>query len=158
MTRRQDIGVRHKSMNTLKIILPAVVALYASACRPASLPRDDAQKALVASTKHDVEHGAQHHAAKQSSEKSQADATGNPTVKAMKTSLRSGTIKEISDEQVVDWKACGEEQVDGDTYQIGLVYYRAETLFGLKTIRAKALIKEGKVVRWVWPKSGIVIK
>ena len=43
-------------------------------------------------------------------------------------------------------------------YQIGAVAYKAETIFGVKTIQAKALIKDGKVQRWIWPKSGMEIK
>lgn len=76
----------------------------------------------------------------------------------MQESLRSGQIKEFTFDQVLDWKAGTEEAVDGENYATGLVSYKAETIFGVKTIQAKALIKDGKVAKWIWPKSGMEIK
>jgi hypothetical protein len=85
-------------------------------------------------------------------------ATAKTAVQVMQESLRSGQIKEFTFEQVLDWKAGTEELVDGENYATGLVSYKAETIFGVKTIQAKALIKEGKVAKWIWPKSGMEIK
>ncbi len=79
-------------------------------------------------------------------------------VKVMQESIRSGQIKEFTFDQVLGWKAEPEETVEGTAYQAGSVSYKAETIFGVKTIQAKALIKEGKVQRWIWPKSGMEIK
>lgn len=80
-------------------------------------------------------------------------------VAAMKDSIKAGEIKEFSFDQVLDWQPGeGSETIDGETYQTGLASYKAETVFGVKTIQAKALIKGGKVVRWLWPKSGMEIK
>ena len=79
-------------------------------------------------------------------------------VKVMQDSIRTGQIKEFTLEQVLDWAAGSAETVDGETYQTGLVSYKAETIFGVKTIQAKALVKGGKVQRWIWPKSGMEIK
>ena len=76
----------------------------------------------------------------------------------MKQHIRSGAIKEFTFEQVLGWKAEADETINGETYQTGLVRYKADTIFGVKTIEAKALIQNGKVVRWVWPKSGMEIK
>jgi hypothetical protein len=76
----------------------------------------------------------------------------------MQESIRDGQIKEFKFEQVLGWKAGENETVDGQTFQTGLVSYKAETIFGVKTIQAKALIQNGKVVRWIWPKSGMEIK
>jgi hypothetical protein len=59
---------------------------------------------------------------------------------------------------VQDWQAGPQETVDGQVYQTGTVTYRAETIFGVKTIQAKALIQNGRVVRWIWPKSGMEIR
>lgn len=86
-----------------------------------------------------------------------AAATKTP-VQVMQESLRSAQIKEFTYDQVLDWKAGTEETVDGENYATGLVSYKAETIFGVKTIQAKALIKEGKVAKWIWPKSGMEIK
>jgi hypothetical protein len=86
-----------------------------------------------------------------------AVAGGDP-VKAMQDSVRTAQIKEFTFDQVLTWEAGPEEAVDGETYQTGLASYKAETIFGVKTIQAKALIKDGKVQRWIWPKSGMEIK
>ena len=79
-------------------------------------------------------------------------------VKAMQDSIKAAQIKEFTFDQVLDWKAEADEIVDGETYQTGLASYKAETIFGVKTIQAKALIKGNKVQRWIWPKSGMEIK
>ncbi len=86
-----------------------------------------------------------------------AAGTADP-VKAMQDSIKAAQIKEFTFEQVLEWKAEADEIVDGQTYQTGVASYKAETIFGVKTIQAKALIKAGKVQRWIWPKSGMDIK
>jgi hypothetical protein len=48
--------------------------------------------------------------------------------------------------------------VDGETYQTGLAAYKAETIFGPKTVQAKALIKGGKVIKWIYAKTGMEIR
>ncbi len=84
------------------------------------------------------------------------DAEG--LVKAMQSSISSGQIEEFTGDQVQEWQAGEVETVDGQEYQTGIASYRAETIFGVKTIQAKALVRDGKVVRWIWPKSGMEIK
>ena len=89
-----------------------------------------------------------------------ATVAAGPTdvVKAMQDSIKAAQIKEFTFDQVLEWKAEAEEIVDGETYQTGLASYKAETIFGVKTIQAKALIKGNKVQCWIWPKSGMEIK
>ncbi len=79
-------------------------------------------------------------------------------VKIMQESIRAGQIKEFTLDQVIDWKAEADETMDGKVFQTGIATYKAETIFGVKTIQAKALIQNGKVHVWVWPKSGVEIK
>jgi hypothetical protein len=79
-------------------------------------------------------------------------------VEVMKEHIRSGAIKEFTFAQVLGWKNLADEAINGETYQTGLAAYKAETIFGEKTIEAKALIQNGQVVRWIWPKSGMEIK
>jgi len=80
-------------------------------------------------------------------------------VTVMQDSIKGGAIKEFTFDQVLDWQPSeAPETVDGESYQTGIASYKAETVFGVKTIQAKALIKGGKVVRWLWPKSGMEIK
>lgn len=80
------------------------------------------------------------------------------TIKAMQDSIKAGQIKEFTYDQVMEWQAGAVESVDGESFQTGTASYSAETIFGKKVIPAKALIKSGKVVRWIWPKSGMEIK
>ncbi len=87
-----------------------------------------------------------------------ASAGDNDPVKAMQASIQAAAINEFTFDQVLNWEAGPEETVDGESYQTGLASYKAETIFGVKTIQAKALIKDGKVQRWIWPKSGMEIK
>ncbi len=87
-----------------------------------------------------------------------AAAGSDEIVKAMQDSIKAAQIKEFTFEQVLEWKPDANETVDGETYQTGLASYKAETIFGTKNIQAKALIKAGKVHRWIWPKSGMEIK
>ncbi|NNM29930.1 MAG: hypothetical protein HKO57_10425 [Akkermansiaceae bacterium] len=84
------------------------------------------------------------------------DADG--LVAAMQKSVKDGEIKEFTFPQVEGWKAGADENIDGETYQTGLAAYKAETIFGVKTVQAKALIQNGKVQKWVYAKTGMEIK
>ncbi len=79
-------------------------------------------------------------------------------VKVMQESIKAAQVKEFTFEQVLGWKAGEDEEVDGTKYQTGQAAYKAETIFGVKTIQAKALITGGKVAKWIWPNSGMEIK
>lgn len=83
---------------------------------------------------------------------------GEEIVKVMQESIKSAQVKEFTFDQVLAWKAGEEEEVDGVKYQTGNAAYKAETIFGVKTIQAKALIQGGKVTKWIWPNSGMEIK
>lgn len=87
-----------------------------------------------------------------------AKAGSSNAVKVMQESIKAAQIKEFTFGQVLEWAAAPDETVDGETYQTGVASYKAETIFGVKTIQAKALIKDGKVQRWIWPKSGMEIQ
>ncbi len=79
-------------------------------------------------------------------------------VKLMQNSINAGEIKEFGFAAVTEWKAEEDETIEGEIYKIGIATYKAETILGLKMIQAKALIKDGKVVRWIRPKTGREIK
>ena len=79
-------------------------------------------------------------------------------VKIMQENIRSGRIKEFTFDQVTAWTAGKEEEVDNQKYQTGISSYKAETIFGMKNIQAKALIQNGKVIKWIWPTSGLEIQ
>lgn len=79
-------------------------------------------------------------------------------VKLMQSSIRKREISEFQYNDVVDWKQAPNETYQGSVFQVGIASYKAETVMGEKQILAKALIKDGKIVRWIWPKSGLQIK
>lgn len=79
-------------------------------------------------------------------------------VAIMRQSIEKAEIKEFTANQVKSWKAEPQETLEGSTYDVGTVTYEQETIFGLKTITAKAYISSGKVDRWIWPKSGLTIQ
>ena len=79
-------------------------------------------------------------------------------VSVMQASVKAGEIKEFSFDQVLGWKADEDKESGGETFQTGMASYKAETIFGVKNIQAQALIKNGKVAKWIWPKSGMEIK
>jgi hypothetical protein len=76
----------------------------------------------------------------------------------MKDSIAGGAVKEFTSDQVKGWKTNGEETIDGTEYQTGLAAYEAATIFGVRPVQAKALIKDGKIERWVYAKSGMEIQ
>lgn len=80
------------------------------------------------------------------------------SVRVMQESIKAAQVKEFTFDQVLNWRAEADEVVDGETYQVGIASYKATTIFGVKTIQAKALIKGGQVQRWIWAKSGMEIK
>ncbi|WP_411826302.1 hypothetical protein [Luteolibacter sp. AS25] len=86
-------------------------------------------------------------------------AGSNDVVEIMKASIKAGQIKEFSFDQVSEWQENeGDEVIDGETYRTGVASYEGETVFGIKTLKAKALIRNGKLERWVYEKSGMEIK
>ncbi|MCH2063182.1 MAG: hypothetical protein MK194_05605 [Roseibacillus sp.] len=87
-----------------------------------------------------------------------ANLNAEQIVEAMKESVKGEGIKEFKLEQVEGWKAGEDENIDGEMYQTGLAAYKAQTIFGEKTVQAKALIKEGKVVKWIYAKTGMEIR
>lgn len=85
-------------------------------------------------------------------------APAGDVVKAMQASLKAAQIKEFTFEQVIGWKDAGSETIGGQAYQTGLAAYKVETIFGPSNLQAKALIQNGKVVKWVFAKSGLEMK
>ncbi len=79
-------------------------------------------------------------------------------VALMQESIKGGAVKEFTFDQVKGWKVNGEETIDGTDYQTGLAAYEAATIFGVRPVQAKALIKGGKIERWVYAKSGMEIQ
>lgn len=68
----------------------------------------------------------------------------------MRTSIESGKVTEFNITQVKDWRRVGKEEIDGVTYEVGIAQFAANTILGPQKHDAKALFKDGKLVKWVW--------
>jgi hypothetical protein len=79
---------------------------------------------------------------------SEADLIG-----ILKASVKAGDVNEFNFEQVIAWKQADDELIGSDTFEVGMVTYKADTIFDEQELDAKALIKDGKVVKWLWPIS-----
>ena len=87
-----------------------------------------------------------------------AKLSDDEVIALMKESIAGGAVKEFTADQVKGWKVNGDETIDGTEYQTGLAAYEAATIFGVRPVQAKALIKDGKIERWVYAKSGMEIQ
>jgi hypothetical protein len=81
----------------------------------------------------------------------------NEVRQIMHDSIQRAEIDHFTLGQITRWKEFGEEQVDGVVYQFGLVDYRENTIFGEREFEAKALIRDGKVEKWIWTSNGMRI-
>lgn len=75
----------------------------------------------------------------------------NQLIALLEASVKAGDVNEFEFDQVLEWKQAGTEDVGGENFQIGMVTYKADTIFDEQELQAKALIKDGKVVKWLWP-------
>lgn len=74
-------------------------------------------------------------------------------INALKGSVKAGDVSEFNFAAVVDWKRMDEQSIDGGIYEVGMATYNASTIFGEQQLQAKALVKDGKVVKWLWPET-----
>ena len=77
---------------------------------------------------------------------------------AMRHSIRSGELKEFTFAQVKEWKRTKDEMIAGQNYDVGKATYTADTLFGKENFVAKALFKDGQLVKWVWDSNNFEMK
>lgn len=76
----------------------------------------------------------------------------------MKSSIAAGAIKEFTADKVLGWKLEGVEEIDGQEYQVGLIIYNADTIFGVQKHEVKALILDGKIKKWIWAQTGVEVR
>lgn len=79
-------------------------------------------------------------------------------VTLMKSSVQAGKVTEFKGDQVTSWKAGEDMEFDGDTYQTGLVTFKAETILGVQEHDAIALIEDGKIYKWMWAKTKLEMR
>jgi len=75
----------------------------------------------------------------------------------MHRSIETAEIRHFTSDQIIAWKEFGEEVIDGVTYQFGILTYQEQSIFGERDFDAKALIRDGKVEKWIWPSNGMRI-
>jgi len=90
--------------------------------------------------------------------KAPAETVMTPVVAAMQESLQNHEVTEINFSDIVEWTTGPDEVINGTTMQTGFANCETTTVFGSKILQAKAYIQNNKVIRWVWPKSGVQIK
>ena len=76
----------------------------------------------------------------------------------MKSELETKPLTEFSADKIATYKAGETETIDGVEYQTGTASYMKKTMFGDRTLSAKALIKNGVLVKWVSPKTGLQLQ
>jgi hypothetical protein len=72
----------------------------------------------------------------------------------MKASIRRGEAGTFQIETADRWRWAGKETVDGSEYDIGLVMMVTESAFGTSEVELKALIQDGKLVKWLDAATG----
>ena len=76
----------------------------------------------------------------------------------MQSAVKYGSVKEFTFSQAVDWRRLGQQEIGGETYDVGLVVYNASTVFGVQKIEAKALIQKRKIVKWLWAETNTLMQ
>ena len=76
----------------------------------------------------------------------------------MKASVKDRKVTEFQANQVTAWKAGADMTFEEESYQIGRVTFKAETILGVQEHDAIALIKDGKVRKWMWAKTKLEMR
>ena len=75
-------------------------------------------------------------------------------IPAMLASLRAQEIKETSEERITSWGDLHVEQINGSTYWTGTIQCTVDNaIFGPTPTELMALIRDGKVVKWLYSGS-----
>jgi hypothetical protein len=75
------------------------------------------------------------------------------TVPAMVRSMESGQVKEIRRDMIHYWGRMHFGKLDSQPYWVCSVDYTARTIFGIFPTQAKALMRKGKVIKWIYTGS-----
>lgn len=89
--------------------------------------------------------------------KSQEPTPTDPIVKAMQENVKANGNGEFTFEDIIEWNTGPDEIIDGESYQTGITKGEKQTILGRNAIATKALIKNGKVVRWVYQRTNMPI-
>lgn len=72
----------------------------------------------------------------------------------LKTVVSEGDVASIAYEDVQSWELGEDEELNGEVYVVGLLEITPTTIFGRKPQKVKALMQQGKVVKWVLVSTG----
>ena len=75
------------------------------------------------------------------------------TVPAMVHSMESGQVTEISKDIINYWGRMNFQKIEGEPYWVCSVDYTARSIFGIFPTQAKALMRRGKVIKWIYTGS-----
>jgi hypothetical protein len=84
-------------------------------------------------------------------------ADGGAIHQIMQRSLLDSEVTHFTVAQVIEFKEVGQTEISGVSYDFGMIDYRENTIFGERVYQAKALIRDGKVEKWIWPSNGMQI-
>ena len=79
-------------------------------------------------------------------------------LRIMHESLSKNEIRELTVKEVTAWKASPQKIEKGIKYETGVVTYNAQTIFGIRAVSLQAWLKDGKVKKWTYLKSGLPVK
>lgn len=74
-------------------------------------------------------------------------------VEIMVSSLMNGEVSEIKVNEISNWGPIRYELVDGEPYWTGTVTYNTTSLFGTYPTEAMAIMRNGKVIDWLYTGS-----
>ncbi|MFV1994028.1 MAG: hypothetical protein ACC661_01230 [Verrucomicrobiales bacterium] len=77
-----------------------------------------------------------------------------PIFEPMRASLAAGELRDHDLKDAKRWRWLGKETVGGVDYEAGIVASEVESIFGVFVSESKALIRNGRVERWVDPATG----
>lgn len=78
---------------------------------------------------------------------------GDGTVPVMVASIEKGEVTEIELGRIEKWGRIYQEEIQGSWYWVGPVEYKTETIFGVFDTEALALMRGGRVEKWVYSGS-----
>jgi len=80
-------------------------------------------------------------------------ADGSGRVPAMVASINNKDVTEFNVGMIKGWGAVLYDEIDGEPYWTGTVSYDAKTIFGVFPAEAMALMRRGKVEKWIYSGS-----
>ena len=76
------------------------------------------------------------------------------TIPLMLASLKRKDVSEIRPDIIRNWGPVIREEVDGEAYWTATVEYETVSMFGEINTEAQALMRNGKVMQWIYTGSG----